>query len=46
MLNQLAVPVDARDFTQLGEAGRLKPGTLLPKPEGIFPRYVELEEGG
>jgi methionyl-tRNA synthetase len=45
MLDQLAVPSGARDFTHLGEAGRLKPGTPLPKPEGIFPRYVEPEEG-
>jgi methionyl-tRNA synthetase len=45
MLDQLAVPSGARDFTYLGEAGRLKPGTPLPKPEGIFPRYVEQEEG-
>ena len=45
MLDQLAVPSSARDFTHLGEAGRLKPGTPLPKPEGIFPRYVEPEEG-
>ena len=45
MLDQLAVPSGARDFTHLGEAGRLKPGTPLPKPEGISPRYVEPEEG-
>ncbi len=45
MLDLLAVPAGARDFTHLGEAGRLKPGTPLPKPEGIFPRYVEPEEG-
>ncbi len=44
LLDQLAVPGDARDFSQLGEAGRLKPGTTLPKPEGVFPRYVEPEE--
>jgi methionyl-tRNA synthetase len=45
MLDLLAVPAGARDFTHLGKAGRLKPGTPLPKPEGIFPRYVEPEEG-
>ena len=45
LLDQLAVPEDARSFTHLGEAGRLKPGTALPKPEGVFPRYVEPEEG-
>jgi methionyl-tRNA synthetase len=41
MLNQLAVPVSARTFASLGEEGALKPGTPLPKPEGVFPRYVE-----
>lgn len=30
-----------RTFAQLGEAGRLAPGTPLPAPEGVFPRYVE-----
>jgi len=24
-----------------GKAGRLAPGTELPKPEGVFPRHVE-----
>jgi methionyl-tRNA synthetase len=41
MLDQLAVPADARTFAALGETGALKPGTALPKPEGVFPRYVE-----
>ena len=41
MLNQLAVPADARTFVFLGEKGALKAGTPLPKPEGVFPRYVE-----
>ena len=45
MLDQLAVPANARSFAQLGEAGRLEPGTALPKPEPVFPRYVEAEEG-
>jgi methionyl-tRNA synthetase len=44
LLDQLAVPEDARDFSHLGESGRLKPGTALPKPEGIFPRHVEAED--
>ena len=34
---------DARQFAALGEAGRLKPGTKLPPPEGVFPRYVDPE---
>ncbi|MBA4097087.1 MAG: methionine--tRNA ligase [Rhodospirillum sp.] len=41
MLDQLAVPANARTFAALGEGGALKPGTALPKPEGVFPRYVE-----
>jgi methionyl-tRNA synthetase len=41
MLDQLAIPADARTFAALGEGGALKPGTKLPKPEGVFPRYVE-----
>ncbi|MBT5375079.1 MAG: methionine--tRNA ligase [Rhodospirillaceae bacterium] len=44
MLDQLAVPEDARDFAHLGVDHALKPGTPLPKPEGVFPRFVE-EEG-
>ena len=39
LLDQLAVPDDRRAFAALAEA--IVPGTELPKPEGIFPRYVE-----
>ncbi|MBY0361254.1 MAG: methionine--tRNA ligase [Phreatobacter sp.] len=39
LLDLLAVPEDARDFAAL--ATRLKPGTVLPPPAGVFPRYVE-----
>jgi methionyl-tRNA synthetase len=41
MLDQLSVAAEARDFTNLGEGGRIAPGTPLPKPQGIFPRLVE-----
>jgi len=44
MLDQLAVADDRRDFAWLGEAGALEAGTALPKPAGVFPRYVEAEE--
>jgi len=44
LLDQLAVEEGARGFANLGPAGALQPGTTLPKPEGVFPRYVE-EEG-
>ena len=40
MLDQVAVAEEARDFATFGEAGRLAPGTELPKPEGVFPRFV------
>ncbi len=40
MLDQLAVPADRRTFAHLGEKGALAAGTALPKPEGVFPRYV------
>ncbi|HKT17105.1 MAG TPA: methionine--tRNA ligase, partial [Stellaceae bacterium] len=39
LLDQLAVAAEKRDFAALEEA--LVPGTPLPKPEGVFPRYVE-----
>jgi len=39
LLDQLAVPPNGRDFVALPTA--LVPGTVLPKPEGVFPRYVE-----
>ena len=43
MLDLLAVPEEARGFDHLGEAGRLKPGTALPQPTGVFPRHVDPE---
>jgi methionyl-tRNA synthetase len=43
MLDQLSVPTDARDFAHFGTDYKLTPGTSLPKPEPIFPRYVEAE---
>ena len=39
LLDVLGVAEDARDFAAL--ATRLKPGTTLPTPTGVFPRYVE-----
>ena len=41
LLDQLAVPADARDFKALGTATALAPGTPLPTPQGVFPRWVE-----
>jgi methionyl-tRNA synthetase len=44
LLDQLAVSQEARSFAALANAP-LAPGTKLPKPEGIFPRFVESETG-
>ncbi|CAN5594154.1 methionine--tRNA ligase [soil metagenome] len=41
LLDLLGQPADQRDFTATGV--RLVPGTPLPKPEGVFPRYVAPE---
>jgi methionyl-tRNA synthetase len=41
MLDSIGIPDGARNFAALGEAGRIKPGTSLPPPVGVFPRYVE-----
>jgi methionyl-tRNA synthetase len=42
LLDQLAVGPDRRSFARLGES--LVAGTALPRPEGIFPRFVEAED--
>ncbi len=39
MLDQLAVPEGSRSFADLET--QLAPGASLPKPEGVFPRFVE-----
>lgn len=41
LLDQLAVPMAQRDIASLSPEYSLKPGTTLPLPEGIFPRYEE-----
>jgi methionyl-tRNA synthetase len=43
LLDLLAVPEDARDFDRLSEEHALVPGTALPAPTPVFPRYVEPE---
>ncbi len=45
MLDTLAIEEDARLFANLGEAGRLTPGTDLPAPTPVFPRYVDESAG-
>ncbi|HTC17594.1 MAG TPA: methionine--tRNA ligase [Stellaceae bacterium] len=44
LLDQLSLPPDRRDFAALAAA--LIPGAALPKPAGIFPRYVEAAAAG
>jgi methionyl-tRNA synthetase len=41
LLDSLGIPhaIKSRDFAALGV--RIKPGTKLPAPVGVFPRYVE-----
>jgi len=39
LLDQLGQGADARDFAAL--AVSLRPGTQLPPPQGVFPRWVE-----
>ncbi len=39
MLDQLGVPAGARDLATLGVA--VADGTVLPPPQGLFPRHVE-----
>jgi methionyl-tRNA synthetase len=43
LLDQLGQPSTARGFRALGAAGRLRAGAPLPKPEGVFPRYVDAD---
>lgn len=45
LLDQLAVPDDQRNFAALQPTIALVPGTVLPAPTGVFPRYVEPEVG-
>jgi methionyl-tRNA synthetase len=41
LLDLLAVPVEARTLADVGPGRRLVPGSGLPAPSPIFPRYVE-----
>jgi len=46
ILDQVGVGPDRRSFAAAGEGGRLVPGTALPKPAGVFPRFVEEADAG
>ncbi|MBM3566108.1 MAG: methionine--tRNA ligase [Alphaproteobacteria bacterium] len=41
ILDQLSVPAGEREFLALKAGQELKPGTQLPEPKGVFPRFVE-----
>jgi methionyl-tRNA synthetase len=41
ILDQLSVDAGERSFAAFGPEHALEAGTDLPKPEGVFPRFVE-----
>ena len=41
LLDLLGVGDDDRTFARAGEGGRLRPGTRLPPPAPMFPRYID-----
>jgi methionyl-tRNA synthetase len=43
LLDLLAVPADSRSFAALNEDSAITTGAELPKPTGVFPRFVEPE---
>lgn len=44
LLDTLAVAADRRDFEHLTDVHALVPGTALPAPQPVFPRYIEQPE--
>ena len=45
LLDLVAVDAGKRQFADAGVADALVPGTALPAPVGVFPRYVEAVDG-
>jgi methionyl-tRNA synthetase len=41
LLDSLGIPEDERSFALLGGASRIAPGTTMPAPQAVFPRYIE-----
>ncbi|MBV9238829.1 MAG: methionine--tRNA ligase, partial [Xanthobacteraceae bacterium] len=41
LLDQLGIPSAERAFDRLGGMHRIAPGTKLPAPSPVFPRYTE-----
>jgi methionyl-tRNA synthetase len=46
ILDQLAIPADARSFAALGSEPAVTPGAELPKPSPVFPRFIDEEAVG
>jgi len=44
ILDQVGAPAEARDFRAWGDGHALRPGIVLPAPEGVFPRHLEPAE--
>jgi methionyl-tRNA synthetase len=44
LLDLLGIPEGERDFSALGGAHRIAPGTKLGDIKPVFPRYIEPEE--
>ena len=41
LLDIMKLETSERSFAVLGEKGRLKPGSQIEEPQGVFPRYVD-----
>ena len=41
LLDSLGIPESERNFATLGGVKRIAPGTVLPAPQAVFPRYIE-----
>src|SRR5262249_44458746 len=43
LLDQLGIPPDERTFRDIGGNRRIAPGSALPPPHAVFPRYIDSE---
>ncbi len=44
LLDQLKIPQTERDFTRVGGNIRLAAGTIIDKPQPVFPRFVDASD--
>lgn len=44
LLSQMSIDEESRSFASLGPDHRIKAGSTIPKPEGVFPRFQPLED--